>query len=209
MLIKILLLAALSANAQQDSPGHGCTLKTTFDSAGVCTIFGDAIKASSAYSVTGSSVPTVSGVSKVKTTSNQVFYSSAAAPVNLGSNITGLSFSLAGSTSYYFEFDINHTSTATATGVWFGMTYPSGSTITYTVSQAIGLASYTLSMSRGAEFVTAAGATVDAVDSACPAKVYGTISTLGGGTLQMRVKSELQNGRGSVLAGSSGTLIEQ
>lgn len=195
LLLSVVLLAS-SARAE------------TFNWQGA-TITGALVTAASGFTITGSTLPTLAGIGKTKTTVDQVFYSSAAAPVNLGSDITGLSFALAKNTSYYFEYDINHTSTATATGVWFGMTFPAGSTITWTVSQAIGLASYTISMSRGAEFATAAGATVDAADSACPAKLYGTISTLGAGTLQPRVKSELQNGRGSIKAGSSGRIVEQ
>ena len=142
--------------------------------------------------------------SKTKTTANVVFYTSATA-----TNLTELAFSLAANTSYYFEFDINHQSTATATGVWFGMTYPAASTITWNCIQHITATTVATNMSRGAAFLPAAGATVDIINSSLPARITGTISTLGAGTLTPTVKAELQTGRGTVMAGSYGRLLIQ
>lgn len=158
--------------------------------------------AANAYCVAGSSVPKLTGTLKTMTTGYQAFYT-------LAADITGLKFDLARNTSYYFEFDINHRSSATATGVWFGATYPTGSTITWTVIQAITLATASTFMSRGLEFTSASGATVDAVNGTVPARLWGTISTNAAGTLQLRVKSELSGGRGDIVAGSSGRLMEQ
>ncbi len=213
--MRYFLFLFLAANAQSqgfrllDNAGNSATLESaSFNMAPITAKF-DAVGLSTASLQT--QITGLGGGSsmKAKKPTDQVFYSSAALPVNLGTSITGLSFSLATKTSYYFEFDINHTSTATATGVWFGMTYPAGSTITWTVTQAITLASASTFMSRGIEFASAAGASVDAVNSPVPAKLYGTIQTNGAGTLQPRVKSELQNGRGSILSGSRGVLVEQ
>jgi hypothetical protein len=163
----------------------------------------------SGFFMNGSTVPTLSGVTKVQTTTDQVFYSSAAAPVNLGSNITGLSFALASNTSYYFEYDIIHESTATTTGVWFGMTYPAKSTITWSVIQFSSLSASLSRFSRGAEFTSLSGTDVDVANQEVPARLWGTITTAAAGTLQPRVKCELQTGRGQINAGSSGRLMER
>lgn len=191
-LIHVFLLQA-SAMAGSLNPGSQCIPKMIVGASGSCSEFA---------SGDGTATSDFGAPTKNKTTSDQVFYQTAV-------NITGLSFSLAANTSYYFEYDINHQSTATACGVWFGLTYPSGSTITWTASQAVSLTAATISMSRGAEFTSAAGATVDAANSTVSARIIGTISTKGSGTLQPRVKAELATGRGAIMAGSGGRIAEQ
>ena len=183
---------------QAGSEGNTYTSSKTFTSQ---VLIGSTV-AASAYCVRGSSVPKLSGVLKTMTTGYQAFYT-------LAQDISGLSFALAANTSYYFEFDINHRSSATATGVWFGATYPTGSTITWTVIQSITLATASTFMSRGGEFTSASGATVDAINGTVPARLFGTISTKTAGNLQLRIKSELSGGRGDTVAGSSGRLMEQ
>lgn len=157
----------------------------------------------SSYYVQGSSVNTVFGMMKRAVAADQVFYAQVTSPV------TGLDFPLARNTSYYFEYDIIHQSTATATGIWFGMNFPTGSTITWKSTQMISLVAVTTNMSRGQAFTTASGASVDVANANLYARIVGTITTATAGNLQPIIKTELATGRGVVKVGSSGRLHEQ
>ncbi len=193
----LLLLLALPASAGTGTQGNSCTMKTTFDVNGNCTVYND-----TGYTIQQTTVAALSAMAKVKTSTNTIFYSTAYV-------ISPLTFTLAAHTSYYFEYDLVHVSSAIATGVWFGLNYPTASTIAWTVIQATSTTGAMISMSRGLQFTALPGQAVDAVNSPLPARLYGTVSTAGSGDLVPVMKSELANGRGEIQIGSSGRLEEQ
>lgn len=198
----------VNGNAQ-----FGSTAKSTFSTTGALTMADEAnitatgnmtadVVTGNSFVLTGATVTAITGTSKVRLSSNLTFYGSVHA------SITGLSFALAADSRYYFEADLAHSSTATATGVKFGMTMPASSTFTYTVLQTITATTQSISRVFGSS-TAVTGATVGAIDIPEMAHIRGNIQTSAAGTLQLTVASELANGRGMVWLGSGARLYEQ
>ena len=128
------------------------------------------------------------------------------------SNVTGMSFSLAANTKYHYKFVIIHQTAATGTGIGFGVTTPTSPTASqWCVNSAGNLATATAGAFGSYCGTGDASATTTAINAATTsyeAVMEGYIQTSvgNGGTLQLRMKSEVGASAATVKAGSFGIL---
>lgn len=115
-------------------------------------------------------------------------------------NVTGLSFDVVAGETYYFEFTINYTAAATATGSRWSISGPTFSRLDYTSEYTLTATTKTVNNLGGYDLPAASNAT--SLASGNIATIWGFITPTANGTLVARFASEVLSSAITAKAGS-------
>jgi hypothetical protein len=147
---------------------------------------------------TGSSAPAVSTVNLVVLSSDVINNNATA---NTLADVTGLSFAVTSGSKYWFEFFIDYTSAATATGSRWSINGPSFTRLAYQANWSLTATSNTFSNNVAYNLPAASNAT-SAATTGNFAYITGIIQPSANGTLIARFASEVASSAITAKAGS-------
>lgn len=147
--------------------------------------------------VSGSNNPALNTLNLV-TLSLDVVNNNAVA--NTIQNVTGLSFDVVAGQTYYFEFTINYTAAATATGSRWSITGPSFTRLDYTSEYTLTATTKTVNNLGAYDLPAASNATSLAAGNICT--IWGFITPSANGTVTARFASEVLSSAITAKAGS-------
>ena len=147
---------------------------------------------------TGSSAPAVSTINLVVLASDVVNNNATA---NTIANVTGLSFPVTSGSKYWFEFFIDYTAAATATGSRWSIDGPSFTRLAYSANWSLTATSNTFANNVAYNLPAASNAT-SAATTGNMAYITGIIQPSANGTLIARFASEVASSAITAKAGS-------
>lgn len=147
--------------------------------------------------VAGSNNPALNTLNLVVLASDQVNNNGVA---NTIQNVTGLSFNVTAGQTYYFEFTINYTAAATATGSRWSITGPTFTRLDYTSEYTLTATTKTVNNLGAYDLPAASNAT--SLASGNIATIWGFITPSANGTVIARFASEVLSSAITAKAGS-------
>jgi hypothetical protein len=147
--------------------------------------------------VSGSNNPALNTLNLVVLASDQVNNNAVA---NTIQNVTGLSFDVVAGQTYYFEFTINYTSAATATGSRWSINGPAFTRLDYTSEYTLTATTKTVNNVGAYDLPAASNAT--SLASGNIVTIWGFITPSANGTVIARFASEVLSSAITAKAGS-------